>query len=93
MARPETIMSYDSLPKGSVVLRLEFSIADAVYQRGLFSVLGAALSAWWSRPKLPANVPAYLRADIGLPPEVAPAYWLDIGASRAIPAPLRRPGM
>ena len=93
MARPETVMSYNTLPEGSVVLRLEFSIADAVHQRGLLSVLGTAISAWWNRPRLPANVPAYLRADIGLPPEATAAHWLDVSANRGIPDPLRRPGM
>ena len=75
------------------MLRLEFSIADAVHQRGLFAVLGAAISAWWNRPRLPAHLPAYLREDVGLPPEAAPAHWLDIAAKSAIPDALRRPGM
>ncbi|MHA6691719.1 hypothetical protein [Devosia sp. A449] len=86
-------MSYDSLPKGGVVLRLEFSIADAVYQRGLLAVLGAAISAWWHRPRMPDNLPDRLRADIGLPPDATRAYWLDIAPSRTTPPPLRRPGM
>jgi len=86
-------MSYDSIPERSIVLRLEFSIADAVHQRGLFAVLGAAIHAWWTRPRLPADLPAHLRADLGLPPEAAPSHWLDIGGNRAIPDPLRRPGM
>lgn len=86
-------MTYDTLPKGSVVLHLEFSIADAVYRRGLFPVLGAAIAAWWSRPALPADLPAYLRTDVGLPPAQDPAHWLDIGARRDMPLPLRRPGM
>lgn len=93
MTRPETIMSYDSLPKGSVVLRLEFSIADAVYQRGLLAVLAAAITAWWHRPKVPADLTDRLRADIGLLPNVTPAHWLDITANRTTPPPLRRPGM
>ncbi|UXN73767.1 hypothetical protein N8D56_24170 [Devosia sp. A8/3-2] len=38
-------MSYNALNEGSVVLRLEFSIADAVHQRGLFAVLQAAIAA------------------------------------------------
>jgi len=86
-------MSYDSLPKGSVVLRLEFSIADAVHQRGLLSVLGSAIGAWWNRPRLPANIPARLRADIGLSPVADTAHWLDIPSHSGIPDPLRRPGM
>ena len=93
MARPETTMSYNTLPEGSVVLRLEFSIADAVHQRGLLSVLGSAIGAWWNRPRLPSNLPAYLRVDLGLPPEATPAHWLDITGKPGIPDPLRRPGM
>lgn len=93
MARPETVMSYNTLPEGSIVLRLEFSIADAVHQRGLLSVIGSAIGAWWNRPRLPANLPAYLREDVGLPPEEASIHWFDIEASRAVPDALRRPGM
>ena len=86
-------MSYNAAPEGSVVLRLEFSIADAVHQRGLLAVLGAAISAWWNRPRLPDHLPAYLRADIGLPEEAASAHWLDIQANFNIPDALRRPGV
>ena len=86
-------MSYNTLPEGSIVLRLEFSIADAVHQRGLLSVLGAAISAWWNRPRLPASLPAYLRADLGLPPTIEAAHWLDITGQSGIPDALRRPGM
>ena len=86
-------MSYNTLPEGSIVLRLEFSIADAVHQRGLLSVLGTAIGAWWNRPRVPANLPAYLRADVGLPPGAEPAHWLDVPSRSGIPDPLRRPGM
>jgi len=93
LARPETIMSYNAMPEGSVILRLEFSIADAVYQRGLVSVLAAAIAAWWNRPRLPANLPARLRADVGLPPLAEPVHFLYIGGHTGLPDPLRRPGM
>jgi hypothetical protein len=86
-------MSYNSHREGSLVLRLEFSIADAVHQRGLLAVVGAALAAWWNRPQLPSNLPAHLRADIGLLPEADAAHWLDIDGNRDTPAALRRPGM
>ena len=86
-------MFNNTAPQGSIVLRLEFSIADAVHQRGLVSVLVAAIAAWWNRPRLPANLPASLRADLGLPPEASPAHWLDVQANLAVPPPLRRPGM
>jgi hypothetical protein len=93
LARPETVMSYNMPAEGSIVLRLEFSIADAVYQRGLLSVLGSAISAWWNRPRLPSNLPAYLREDVGLAPVAEPAHWLDVPSHVGIPEPLRRPGM
>ena len=86
-------MSYNMPSEGSVVLRLEFSIADAVHQRGLLSVLGAAISAWWDRPRLPSSLPAYLREDVGLSPIAEPAHWLDVPRHQGIPDPLRRPGM
>jgi hypothetical protein len=89
-------MSYDALDPRSVTLRLEFSIADAVVQRGLVPVLIEALRAWWKRPRLPPNLPAYLRVDVGLPAEDNIVYWMDIPIhphSVAAPDPLRRPGM
>jgi hypothetical protein len=86
-------MSYNALPESSVILRLEFSIADAVHQRGLLAVVGAAIHAWWNRPRMPSNLPAYLRADVGLPPDANAAHWTDIPARSGIPDPLRRPGM
>ena len=90
-------MTYDALNPRSVTLRLEFSIADAVHQRGLFPVLLAAIRAWWKRPRLPPNLPAYLRADLGLSSEdFHPVYWMDImfnANSIASPDPLRRPGL
>lgn len=86
-------MSYNNLPQGSVVLRLEFSIADAVHQRGLLSVLGAAISAWWNRQPPPVELPPYLRADVGLPPVASSPHWLDLPVNQHIPDPLKRPGM
>ncbi len=62
-------MSMNVLKEGSVVLRLEFSIADAVRERGVLKVLGAAIGAWWAqRPINYGAVPDYLREDVGLPP-------------------------
>ena len=83
-------MSYNSLSEGSVVLRLEFSIADAVHQRGLLSVIGTAIAAWWSRPRMPADLPANLRADIGLPPEHAPLMWYSVPSAPVVPQLPRR---
>lgn len=93
MARPETVMSYNATPEGSVVLRLEFSIADAVHQRGLLSVMATAIAAWWNRPQLPDDLPEGLRADVGLEPHSRAAHWSDYNVSPGIPDPLRRPGM
>ncbi|WP_297107421.1 hypothetical protein [uncultured Devosia sp.] len=62
-------MSLNVLNERSVVLRLEFSIADAVQQRGLIPVIGAAIRAWWDQwPVRYPEVPDYLREDVGLPP-------------------------
>lgn len=86
MARPETVMSNKSLSEGSIVLRLEFSIADAVHQRGLLSVIGAAIAAWWNRPKLPSNLPDHLRADVGLPAEQASLLWYSVPSTPSDPS-------
>ena len=83
-------MSQNTLPEGSIVLRLEFSIADAVYQRGLLSVLSAAIAAWWNRPRLPQNLPEHLRADIGLPPSHDPQLWFSVPSVSAVPSLDRR---
>ena len=83
-------MSHNTLSEGSVVLRLEFSIADAVQQRGLLSVLGAAIAAWWNRPRLPENLPDHLRADIGLPLEQGPLLWYSVPTVSAVPSLDRR---
>lgn len=69
-------MSTNTIGENSVVLRLEFSIADAVHQRGLFPVILAACKAWWVRPCGPGEVPDHLRADIGLPPAPKPVDLL-----------------
>ena len=81
-------MSSHVLEERSVVLRLEFSIADAVQQRGLVSVIAAAIRAWWAqRPVNYANVPDYLREDIGLDAVEEPFRWtgLDLHAYRLHP--------
>ena len=83
-------MSNAPLSEGSIVLRLEFSIADAVQQRGLLSVLGAAIAAWWNRPRLPQDLPANLRADIGLPPSDGPQLWYSLPPISAVPSLDRR---
>ncbi len=60
-------MSSTVIEERSVILRLEFSIADAVRHRGIASVVGEALRAWWAqRPAHYSDVPDYLREDVGL---------------------------
>ena len=84
-------MSNATLPEGSVVLRLEFSIADAVQQRGLLSVVGSAIAAWWNRPRVPSDLPDYLRADVGLPPaDTSPLLWYSVPSTPAIASLPRR---
>lgn len=83
-------MSSNVLSERNVILRLEFSIADAVHQRGLLPVLLAAVSAWWRKPPVPANLPAYLRADVGLPPVAEPVLWHTLPAATLIPRRGRR---
>lgn len=68
-------MNMQVLTERNVVLRLEFSIADAVHQRGLLPVIGAAVAAWMQRPPKIGKVPPYLRADLGLPPEAEAHHW------------------
>jgi len=80
-----------TLDQRSVVLRLEFSIADAVQQRGLMPVLVEAVRAWWSRPRLPPNLPDNLRSDVGLGPAREPIYWMDIPVHRVSGKPFRHP--
>lgn len=83
-------MSSNVLSERSVVLRLEFSIADAVHQRGLLPVLAAALAAWWKRPGVPSELPAYLREDVGLPPVAEPVQWHTLPTAALIPHRKRR---
>lgn len=72
-------MSSNVLDERSVVLRLEFSIADAVQQRGLVPVVLSAINAWWSqRPVRYSDVPAYLREDVGLPAADDTVHWTGI---------------
>jgi hypothetical protein len=72
-------MSSNVLDERSVVLRLEFSIADAVKQRGLVPVVLSAINAWWSqRPVRYSDVPAYLREDVGLPAADDDVHWTGI---------------
>ena len=80
-------MSSNVIDERSVILRLEFSIADAVRHRGLVRVIAAALRAWWAqRPVSYAAVPAYLREDLGLPPADEPLILYAVPTITAIPS-------
>lgn len=87
-------MSSKLVNENSIVLCLEFSIADAVRHRGLFAVLSAAVRAWWAlHPVRHSDVPDYLRADVGLEPEASPAHWtgIDLHTYRLQPPDRRWP--
>ena len=87
-------MSSKLLDERSVVLRLEFSIADAVRHRGLLAVLSAAIGAWWAQqPTRYSEVPAGLRADVGLEPAEQTAHWtgIDLHTYRLQPPDRRWP--
>ena len=87
-------MTYDVLNERSVVLRLEFSIADAVRDRGLLRVLGAAFRAWWAlQPRGYSEVPPGLRADVGLEPLARSSHWtgIDLHTYRLQPPDRRWP--
>lgn len=72
-------MSIASVSQPPIVMKLEFSIADAVRQRGLIAVLVAAISAWAEQKQNYPEVPHYLRADVGLPPEDhLSSQWLGV---------------
>jgi hypothetical protein len=72
-------MSMDYTSQRQLVLKLEFSIADAVRQRGLFSVLIAAISAWADQKQNYPEVPDHLRADVGLPEvDRFSSHWLGV---------------
>lgn len=88
--RPAGTTMSNVLSERSVVLRLEFSIADAVHQRGLLPVVAAALGAWFNRPRVPSELPAYLREDVGLPAIAEPVIWHSLPTIAIIPQRKRR---
>jgi hypothetical protein len=65
----------NALDEGSALLRLDFQVTKAVHFRGLPQVLRVALVAWWNRPRIPRDMPARLRADMGLPPAPKSMFW------------------
>lgn len=86
-------MSLNALDEGSAALRLESHVAKAVHHSGFRAVLRVAIVAWWNRPRLPEDLPARLRADMGLPPDTRPTYWPEPSANPQVPPPMWRPGL
>lgn len=76
----------NALNEGSIALRLDFQVARAVHARGFVQVLRVALAAWWNQPSIPPDLPARLRADMGLPP--APRSWFWPGPDDLGPLPV-----
>jgi hypothetical protein len=81
-------MSYDALNEDSAALRLEFHVIKAVQLRGLPAVLRVAVLAWWNRPRIPYDMPARLRADMGLPPAPKSMFWPEPGDCWPLPIPI-----
>jgi hypothetical protein len=83
----------NALNEGSVALRLDFQVVKAVHYRGFLQVLRVAVVAWWNRPRLPPDLPARLREDMGLPPDDREPYWPKPSSDPLIPPPIWRPGL
>lgn len=84
-------MSIDAFTDGSVVWRHDVHVTRAVHYRGLFRVLRVALAAWWTRPRIPPDLPARLRADMGLPPAPRSMFWPEPSDYWPMSVPLGRP--
>ena len=81
-------MSYDALNEGSNALRLHYNVVEAVHHRGLPAVLRVAVVAWWNRPRIPHDMPARLRADMGLPPAPKSMFWPEPDDYWPLPVPI-----
>lgn len=81
-------MFENALDEGSVLLRLDFAVTNAVHRRGFIPVLRVALAAWWNRPRIPADLPARLRADMGLPPAPRSWFWPEPAEDWPLPVPI-----
>ena len=84
-------MSYDALNEGSNALRLHYNVVEAVHYRGLPAVLRVAFVAWWNRPRIPPDMPARLRADMGLPPAPRSMFWPEPGECWPFPPAMLKP--
>lgn len=78
----------NALEEGSVLLRLDFEVTKAVHRRGFFRVLRVAMVAWWNRPRIPRDMPARLRADMGLPPAPKSMFWPEPDDCWPLPVPI-----
>jgi hypothetical protein len=83
----------NALNEGSVALRLDFQVVKAVHYRGFIQVLRVAIAAWWNQPRLPSDLPARLREDMGLPPDRREPFWPQPSGDPMIPPPIWRPGL
>lgn len=81
-------MFENALDEGSVLLRLNFEVTNAVHRRGFIPVLRVAVAAWWNRPRIPADLPARLRADMGLPPAPRSWFWPEPAEDWPLPVPI-----
>lgn len=81
-------MFENALDEGSVMLRLNFEVTNAVHRRGFIPVLRVAVAAWWNRPRIPADLPARLRADMGLPPAPKSWFWPEPAEDWPLPVPI-----
>lgn len=84
-------MLIDVLTDGSAVLRHNVHVTKAVHHRGLFPVMRVAVAAWWNRPRIPPDMPARLRADMGLPPARGSMFWPEADDYWPLPMPMWKP--
>lgn len=82
-------MSFTALDESSLMLHRH--VSKAVHQRGLFAVLQVVFLAWLNRPRIPPDMPARLRADMGLPPAPPSLFALQPTDDGSIPLPMWRP--
>jgi len=86
-------MSFNALDEGSSLLRLEFYARNVVHHRGLFAVLRVVATAWWNRPRIPPNLTARQREDMGLPPARHRPFWPEPSEDPVVPLMVWRMGL
>lgn len=85
-------MSFNALDEGSTLLRLEFDARNVIHHRGLFAVLRAVAVVWWNRPRIPPNLTARQREDMGLPPARHSFFWVEPSDEPMVPLMVWRTG-